>query len=275
MFAAASARAGAVAINAVRLVFAFVFLAVTILVMRLDTLPSSSQLSLLSISGFFGLVVGDSFLFKAYETIGPRVSMLVMSLAPGIAAVLAYIFLGESPGALGLGGMALTLAGVMLVVAERGTRIESGRTQRVGIAYAFLGALGQAAGLIFAKQAFNLRALDGFLAAIVRVGVAVLLLLPGLLATRRYRNDARVIFVEKRVLMLTVLASVLGPFLGISFSLIAVSHTEVGIAATLMSLPPIIMLPIARYYFRETLSWRAVAGALLAVAGVALLFFRA
>jgi len=56
--------------------------------------------------------------------------------------------------------------------------------------------------------------------------------------------------------------------------LIAVEHTKVGIAATLMSTMPIIMLPIARYVYKEKLNWQAVSGAVLAVAGVSILFLK-
>jgi drug/metabolite transporter (DMT)-like permease len=71
-----------------------------------------------------------------------------------------------------------------------------------------------------------------------------------------------------------VLGSILGPFLGISFSLIAVKHTNVGIAATIMAITPILMLPLVRIVYKEKLNWRAIVGAFTAVAGVAILFLR-
>jgi len=73
---------------------------------------------------------------------------------------------------------------------------------------------------------------------------------------------------------LTALGALLGPFLGISFSLIAIAHTDVGVAATIMATVPILMLPLVRIMYREHLTPKAVGGAFLAVAGVALLFLR-
>jgi drug/metabolite transporter (DMT)-like permease len=46
----------------------------------------------------------------------------------------------------------------------------------------------------------------------------------------------------------------------------------VGVASTLMSLPPIFLLPIGRFVFKETISKRAVTGTIIALAGVAALF---
>ncbi|MEJ2494886.1 MAG: EamA family transporter, partial [Ignavibacteriaceae bacterium] len=70
----------------------------------------------------------------------------------------------------------------------------------------------------------------------------------------------------------TVIGTILGPVLGITCSLVAIANTKIGIASTLMSLMPVIMLPIARYYYKEKLNFRAIAGAFIAVIGVIVLF---
>jgi drug/metabolite transporter (DMT)-like permease len=44
------------------------------------------------------------------------------------------------------------------------------------------------------------------------------------------------------------------------------------VASTLMALPPVIVLPISYFIFREKVGWQAVAGTVLAIAGVAVLF---
>jgi len=63
-----------------------------------------------------------------------------------------------------------------------------------------------------------------------------------------------------------------GPFLGVWLSLVAIQHTSVGIASTLMSLPPIFLLPVGMIIFKERIGWRAVVGTVLAISGVAVLF---
>jgi drug/metabolite transporter (DMT)-like permease len=63
-----------------------------------------------------------------------------------------------------------------------------------------------------------------------------------------------------------------GPFVGVWFSLIAVQHAPVGIASTLTSLTPIMLIPLSRIVFKESITWRAVGGTLLAVTGTAILF---
>jgi drug/metabolite transporter (DMT)-like permease len=50
-----------------------------------------------------------------------------------------------------------------------------------------------------------------------------------------------------------------------------VQRAPVGVASTLMALPPVFLLPISWVVFGERVGWQAVAGTLVAVAGVALL----
>jgi drug/metabolite transporter (DMT)-like permease len=79
---------------------------------------------------------------------------------------------------------------------------------------------------------------------------------------------------DRKALSLTLLGAFLGPFLGITLSLISVAYTSVGISATLMATVPILMLPIVHFVLKEEVSWRAIIGAVVAVAGVAVLFLR-
>ena len=77
---------------------------------------------------------------------------------------------------------------------------------------------------------------------------------------------------DKRALLFTAIGSVIGPYLGITFSMIAISHAKVGIASTLMATVPIIMIPMIRFYYKEKLSWISIVGAVVAVSGIAILF---
>ena len=123
-------------------------------------------------------------------------------------------------------------------------------------------------------MAFTEGHITGFVATFIRVFSSVIIMLPILLLLNKYKNPFRIFGNNKSAFGTTLLGTILGPFLGITFSLIAVENTKVGIAATLMSTMPIIMLPMVKYIYKEKLSWRAITGAVIAVAGVALIFLR-
>lgn len=275
VFTEATTRVGSIQVNISRMILALVLLLLSVLVMGLDLRMSSSQLLNLTYSGIVGLVLGDSFLFRAFKDIGARVSMLVMSLVPGFTALMALAFLDESLSLQVIIGMVVTISGVAIVVLERRpAAAERYNVTPKGLLFALLGAMGQASGLIFAKLAFVEAPIHGLVATTVRIGTAVIIFLPAALLLRWYRNPFTVYKNNPTAFGYTAAGAVLGPFLGITFSFIAIAYTEVAVATTIMALPPIIMLPLVRYFYHEKLSLRAIGGAVVAVAGVAVLFLR-
>jgi drug/metabolite transporter (DMT)-like permease len=171
--------------------------------------------------------------------------------------------------------MALTIAGIAIVVLQRDKKGEgTGQITGAGVIFALLAAMGQAGNLLFAKAAFNEGPLNGFYATLIRILASLAVLAPVMILSKRWRNPIADFRRDRLGLTLTLAGSILGPFLGISFSLIAVANTSVAIASTLMATVPILMLPLVHIVHRERLTWRAIGGAIVAVGGVAVLFLR-
>lgn len=272
-FTEASRRIGSLQLNINRMILAVLFLFVIIGVFSFSIKLSLRQIEFLVISGIAGLVLGDSFLFKSFQIIGARLGMLIMSLVPGFSTLLALFFLGEDLSVANLIGMFITLTGISVVVMDRNEQSQTVfHLNKLGVFYGVLGALGQASGLILAKFAFEESYVNGFVAAFIRLLSAVVILLPVIVLMKRYKNPINLFKKDISAFKATVTGTILGPVLGISSSLIAITYAKIGIATTLMSTMPVIMLPIARYYFKENLTGRAIIGAFIAVIGVAILF---
>jgi drug/metabolite transporter (DMT)-like permease len=227
-----------------------------------------------SVSGLIGLVLGDAALFQAFVLIGTRLSMLLFATNPILAAAMAWLFLGERLGALEAAGILVTLAGVALVVTEKQAANEEKSRRReygLGLTFGFLAAAGQAAGLITAKLglAGDYPTLSG---QVIRLLTAMLILWAWTIARGQGRSTVAALRSQPFAVRHATLGAFFGPFIGIWFSLVAIQYTEVGVASTLMSLPPIFLLPIGRFVFKETISKRAVTGTIIALAGVAALF---
>jgi len=274
-FAAATMRVGSMYVNIVRLIMAAVLLPIILVAAGIPIAVSSSQFGFLILSGFVGFVFGDTFLFKSYEYNSARVCMLIMSASPAFTAIFAFLFLGESFSLMSLLGMAVTLAGIALVVLERQEHA-SHKTpiSWLGIFYAFLGAVGQAGGLILARCAFDRGPVNGILATFVRVVAATVVIIPLNYFTGRFLHPIQVFKEDKRALWYTFLGAIFGPVAGVSFSLISISLTNVAVAATLMATTPIMMLLPVRFIYKEHLSWRAIIGTVIAVGGIGILFLR-
>jgi drug/metabolite transporter (DMT)-like permease len=278
-FAAAGRRMGSLSLNLVRLVLAFVFLGVYNLGRRGLVLPldaTGEAWAWLFVSGLIGFVFGDMCLFRAFLLIGPRVAMLIMSLAPPIAAVLGWILLGERLSPLGIAGMAVTLVGIAAVVLERtggekaadaGAKGERGK----GVLLAFGGAAGQAVGLVLSKV--GMKTYDPFAATQIRVIAGIVGF--SLLFTFIGWWERTVTAVRDRAgLGYAAIGAIAGPFVGVSLSLLSIQHTETGVAATIMATTPVLVIPAVILLHKEHVSLRAALGALVAVGGVALLWLR-
>lgn len=280
-FSAASRRMGSLSLNLVRLVIAFILVTTFCVVRRGMLLPfdaSSSTWGWLLLSGLVGYVLGDLCLFRAFVLIGPRLSMLIMALAPPIAAVLGFFLLNERIAPLGIVGMLVTIAGIAWVIRERAEdgsganhSEAKGATLRQGVLLGFGAAIGQAVGMILGK--IGMGKFDPVSAGQIRV-LAGMLGFASIFTAIGWWGKTREAIRDKKALAFASLGALAGPVIGVSLSLVSVQLTETGIAATIMSTTPVLIIPIVILSGQEKVSFQAVLGALVAVAGVAMLWLR-
>lgn len=273
-FETASRRVGSVAVNILRLVMALVLLSILGYLRRGMFLPldaSAHSWIWLMASGLVGFVIGDLFLFKAFTVIGSRMSMLVMTLVPPIAAFTGWLLMGETLSLLNLGGMMLTLSGIALVILHkhRASKTTLETIPLKGLLLALGGAAGQAVGLVLSK--FGMGDFDPFAATQIRViaGVAGFSIIISFF--RRWLSVQKATS-DHKALLLMLVGATFGPFLGVSMSLLAVQNTATGIASTIMAITPILIIPPTLIFFKQKVSWKELAGAVISVCGVALFF---
>ncbi len=274
-FTAASRRAGALPINFLRMPIALALLVVWCTITRGVPLPTDADASTwgwLTASALCGFAFGDLCLFRAFVLIGPRLGSLVMATAPPMAAILGALVLDESLTVRQLGGVALTLSGVMLAIATRRApagREHTGRAVLVqGVVLALGGALGQAAGLVLAKRGMG--EYDAFASTQIRVIVGGLAFAIVCSVLRRWASVGAALR-DRAALIPCLLGGAFGPFLGVGLSLYAAQHTASGVAASLMATQPLLVIPLVAFSERERIARGAVVGAAIAVAGVVLL----
>ncbi len=265
-------KVGSFNVNIGRLFFASIFLLITIIFLDSSFNIFWQQYYYLILSGIIGLVIGDYGMLKSYEIIGPRLGMLMMSFVPPISVVLAYLFLGEVLSAYQLLGISITTLGIAFVVLQKKVKTDRFHFTLKGGIYGLLAAIGQAVGLIFAKEAFNFAELDEFVAAFIRIFFSLLLLMFIARVLGFSKNSIRVFRNDRKALKLIIWGALLGPYLGITASLVAVANTHVGIASVLMAMVPVFMLPISKFHYQEKLSYLSIIGTIITVIGVAILF---
>ncbi len=270
----AGKHSGATAVCFVRLLLASVLVAAYGGLVRGSWWPSDATAEawlVLGVSGVAGFFLADWLVFKAFLVIGPRLTLLLQSLTPPLAAQLSWLVLGERLNAWQWLAMGVTLSGVVWVVLERpdGMADEHDvRRMARGIVLAVLGAAVAAVALVLSKK--GLGDYDAAEATFIRVlgGVAGFLVL--ITAGRRWPSVAAVAS-HRRAMGLVVFGTAVGPFAGVILYMISLRHCPAGVVATIIATMPVLILPCVIVLYRENVSRRAIGGAVLSVVGVALL----
>jgi len=261
-------------LNLAKGLIAIALLLVTLLVQnQLFPAVAWSDMSWLLLSGAVGVGFGDTAYFQALQDIGPRRTLVLESLSPPLTALLALVFLQEWLPPLAWLGIVLTITGVVWVVLERLTEQQKQHTfWRRGVICGLLAALGQASGAVLSRSALAGSDINPLWSTLVRLVAGCLVLLVWLAIRKVSPSELKALKVPKNAGIL-VLAAFFSTYLGIWFQQIALKYAVAGVAQSLSATSPLFVLPIAALT-GDRVSWRALFGVLLALAGIWLLFGR-
>ena len=241
-------------------------LAVLLLGSGLGPLPPR-ELLLLAVSGLIGISLGDTAWFASLRALGPRKALLLSTLAPPLTFLIALFVLDEGLSARSLLGSAITLGGVFWVITEETTATRYRGSIWRGLGWGFLAALAQAIGTILSRSVLSQSEVLPLTSAALRLGAGMLGLLPLVLL----RHGVRISLREyKPLLVLVIPATIIGTFLALWLQQVALEQAPAGLVQTLLATSPVFVLPMLALR-GEGVSLRALAGALLACGGVALL----
>ena len=274
-FSLATRRAGSLAVNITRLVFALGMFLIWSKISRGIWTPSDASPEAwkwLSVSGLIGFVAGDYCLFKSYSYQSAKLSMLIMSLAPPVATLAGAVILHEKLTMLNGLGMILVLSGIAIVILKQpdsDTNKSRLNYPVKGLLLALGGAIGQGVGAVFSK--LGMGGYDPFASSQIRTFTGILGFIIIITLSREWRPVSFALKNNKAMIPL-IIGSFFGPFLGVSLSLLAFQNTSVGIASTLIATVPVFILIPSAVIFHEKLNWKEVAGAFLAVGGMAIFF---
>jgi len=271
----ASRLIGSVKVNRLRLLVSTVILVIVHWLVMGSIIPIAAtpeQWVWLGLSGIIGLALGDAFLFQAYVHIGARLTTVIMALDPVFSALIAWIWLGEKLTPVEIIGILITVFGVGWVVMEQrnGQSAHTRKDLILGILCGIGAVLGQAIGFVLSKKglANDFSPLSAVLMRIV-IATAVMWILA---MFSRKLKETMAGFAEAPARNNILAGSVLGPCLGVWASMVAVQLVPVGIASTIMATRPILMLPLAKIFYKETISMRAIVGTVIALIGVSIIF---
>ena len=296
-----SKRMGSLPFNAVRMALSLCFLAATLWLTMGVPWPRYADGGTwfwLLLSGVVGYVIGDYCLMQGYIIIGSRFGQLFMTLSAPTAAILGRLFIGEQMGVLAIAGMVITLGGIATSVLSKQEKEKVHlKLPARGVFFAAMAGICQGAGLVISKiglehydAALAMNEVDvasiadgailpiplslsiPFASTMIRglMGFAgfMLLLMLSKEGTKKLRNAVG----DRKAVWCALASMFFGPFLGVSLSLMATLYTSTGIAQTLFSLTPVLIIAPAALLFHQKVTLREILGAIISVTGVCLFF---
>lgn len=280
LFAAAGRRMGSHVLNRLRITTALAFLMIALHIKQDAWWPvwvTPTALVALSLSGMVGFVFGDAWNFRAMVILGPGRASLLAATAPLFTTALAWPILHQQPGPMSLAGMVLVFIGVAFAITSRSRRQaaladHAEGSERMGVIAGLLGAFGQAGGMVLSKIGLR-TGIDPLPATVVRVTAAVITIWLLTIAQRQFKSTLGAMRDGKATAFMAA-GAVMGPVIGVTLALTSLHYIEAGVSASITALAPLLAMLIAARFHGERLSWRAFVGALIAVAGVILLFRR-
>lgn len=303
----ASKRMGSLPLNTLRMTMSLILLAVTLWLMMGVPYPrfADGQTWLwLTLSGVVGYVIGDYCLMQGYIYIGSRFGQLFMTLSAPTAAITGFLLLGEKMSWLAIVGMVVTLSGIALSILSKPTDNKTSvfnfqlSLSRKGVFFAAMAGICQGFGLVLSKMGLEyydnalsvvgidpmtapdeallpvpLRFSIPFSATMIRaaiglVGFFVLLVIFNKDWKQKLDHAAH----DRKAMWCLLGATVFGPFVGVSASLLATQYTSTGIAQTLFALTPILIIAPAAWLFHQKVTLREILGAVISVVGVCMFF---
>lgn len=274
IFEAAVKKCDSICVNVLRLIFGIIFIGMVTLFTKGLFLPLDSNLNnwtFLGISGIIGLFLGDMFLYEAYNLIGARISMLFMSMTPLIVGFFGFLFIGEKLTLLQILAMFVTCSGILMVVIKpKSTSSDERRLSLKGTVVIVTAVTLEAIGNVFTKMgAHNY---DACASTQIRM-ICALFVFFFYLTFKKKWGDIVSTAKDKRAALIIFLGTIVSTS-GISFLVAAFNRLNTGVASTISSMSPVIIIPISVIIFKEKVKFKEIVGAVISVMGIALFFMK-
>jgi drug/metabolite transporter (DMT)-like permease len=271
-FTKGSDRFSVLSINFLKGAFAFPFFLLMLLwsPFNLWSVAEShpGDLGYLVLSALVGMTLGDTLILSCFVRVGPRITLVGMSLVPFFTSLMGYFVLGEKLTWVGGLGLLFTMMG-LVVLQQHQNKSDVGKLSAVSLWLLFGAIATQSLSHIFTKMGQT--PFNSLEVSFVRLGVGTgaLLLIP--VAVRALIKDFKAPQSKQLALGQLAFAAFWGTFVAFWLVHQALAFTQAGVVATLGATSPLFVLPFSYWIEKKTIAPAEWIGAGLAFMGVVLL----
>jgi drug/metabolite transporter (DMT)-like permease len=236
-----------------------------------------TAIALIGSSGLIGIGLGDTAFFKALNSLGPRRTLLLVTSATPMTAVLGMVTLGETLTMQAIAGIIAIAGGIAWVISDRVADVQGSGVWWQGVLWGLVAAASQAVGVVLSRAALADTDISALWSTVLRIAIGIVPLLLweslGIVRHRRERQAWRKILTTPKILAAILFGSFFGTYLAIWLQQTSIKFAPVGIAQTLSSTSPLFVLPLAAWA-GDRIRSRSLWGVAIVLVGVAMLFLR-
>jgi len=266
---------GEISFNRIRLIVVTIMLLIFTILNDGFTSIENEFLFPIIISGFIGIFLGDTLLFSALKTIGPRRNNILFSLAAPFTVFLNIFVLSQKMQIIEIIGCLVVFIGVIIAIAYGSSKDNLHRWEKIegsikiGIFFGVLAALCQAIGIVIMKPILDNGA-DPIASATIRTAISAFALgLTYFFPHKIFQNKTKI---SLNLFLKIILSGFLGMALGMSLLLIALKKGDAGIVVTLSSTSPIMILFMIWILTKKVPKIGAWIGSFIAIVGASFIF---
>jgi drug/metabolite transporter (DMT)-like permease len=238
---------------------------------------SFTSIGWMALSGIMGLSIGDFFYFKALTFCGPRRTLQILTAVPIVSALGAWLFLRETLSWYAIAGISLTVGAILAINwfdKKENKSKEPGSFSYLGIGLAVIGTICQGAGAVLMRQAYmSAHELNTIVATAIRISSAGIAVVMFALVSGKIRGSVHAI-PSRHAFSRLMSGTFLGPLLGMLFYVASLKFAPAGIASTMSSLSPVLIVPITAWRYKTSVNWAAMVSMGIAIFGAVLIFYK-
>ncbi len=226
---------------------------------------SVQEIAVISLSGFLGIAVADTWYLRALSMMGASRTGIVAGLLSPFVILLSVLFLGESLHGWQLGGFALVMGGILLVTWRQNRREIDADHLRKGAFYGIGAVFLMAVGIVMVKEILETRPF--MMTAEIRLagGTAGMLIY---MVLRGHVETVKQNFLKPLPWKVIISASILGSYISMMMWLAGYKLISASEASILNETANAWIVLLAWLMLGEAIGRRKVAGILLTSAGV-------
>jgi drug/metabolite transporter (DMT)-like permease len=232
------------------------------------------------LSGCIGMGLGDVALFQTLPRLGARLTiLLVHCLTAPFAGLVEWAWMGTALTPIQILFGMIILIGVSIALVPHSSISMNRRTRLIGIMFGILAGVGQGCGAVLSRKAFAIASsahetIDGITAAYQRIlgGVliaAIFLLIIKFRELKRHDRPSASMKMDrwKKGLPYLFTNALAGPAIGVSCYQWALKSFPAGIVLPIVATTPIVIMPLAHFLEKDSMTTRSVIGGAIAVGG--------